>query len=199
MICGLALVLLLDASGSVPDSAWQAQVEAHADALADPAIGRAMANQGITVVTVIGYEDTPRVLVPWRIVDAPEDAEGVAREVMAVRRPGSGGTHTGRALAFALDHLERAPCVAERQVVDVVTDGSGDDPVRLDEARERATIQGVKVNALVVRTYPTDAEGWAREELVTPGGFVMTADSWQEVAWALRRKVASEVAGNAYR
>jgi uncharacterized protein YegL len=193
MICGLALVLMLDMSGSVNGEAWALQVEAHADALADPAIGRAMSQQGISAVSVIAYDDAPRVMVPWRIVDAPEDAATVAREVAAIQRPSNGATHTGRAIAFALDHLERAPCVADRQIVDVVTDGPGDDAHRLRDARERAITQDVRINVLTVNTYPTDAAGWAREELVTPGGFVMEAESWREFAWALRRKISSEV------
>jgi hypothetical protein len=193
MICGLALVLMLDASGSVPDTAWRMQVEAHADALDDPRIGRAMAGQGITAVTLVGYDDTPRVLVPWRIVDVAEDAAGVAREVMAVTRPGSGRTMTGAALAFAMEHVERAPCVPERIVVDVVTDGSGDDERRLEDARDEAIARGIRVNALVVNTYGAPAADWARQALVTPSGFVMEADGWQEVAAALRRKVTQEV------
>lgn len=193
MICGLALVLMLDASGSVNNEAWFLQVEAHADALADPAIGRAMSQQGITAVSVVGYDDTPRVLVPWRLVDVPEDAEGVAREVAAVRRPGEGRTMTGAAVSFALRHLDEAPCVPERAVIDVVTDGPGDDTHQLRGAREEALARDVRINALTVHTYETDAAGWAREELVTPGGFVMEAASWREFAWALRRKVSSEV------
>lgn len=194
MICGLALILLMDASGSVNQAAWQAQLEAHADALADPAIGRAMAGQGATAVTVIAFGDAPHVLVPWRVVDAAADAEGPAREVMAAQRPEHGGTHTGRALGFALDHLERAPCVPERAVIDIVTDGPNDDRARLAEARERAIAQDVRINALVINTYPAaDPVGWAREELITPGGFVVEADSWADVAAALRRKVTWEI------
>lgn len=193
MICGLALVLMLDMSGSVNGEAWALQVEAHADALADPAIGRAMSQQGVTVVTVIGYDDTPRVLVPWRVVDVDEDAATVAREVANISRPSNGSMHTGRAVSYALRHFDVAPCVAERQVIDVVTDGPGDDAHRLREAREEAIERDVRINALTVNTYPTDAAGWAREELVTPGGFVMEAESWREFAWALRRKISSEV------
>ncbi len=194
MICGLALILLMDASGSVDQRAWQAQLEAHADALADPAIGRAMAAQGVTAVSVIAFSERTHVLVPWRIVDTAEDAEGPAREVMAAQRPESAGTHTGRALAFALDHLEQAPCVPERAVIDVVTDGPSDDRARLEAARERAIDQDVRVNVLVVNTYPAaDPVGWARKHLMTPGGFVVEANNWADVAAALRRKVTWEI------
>ena len=80
MNCALALILLLDSSGSINGAAWQTMVEAHADALADERIAHAMASQGLTTVSVIVYDDTPRVVVPWRIVDVPEDAAAVARE-----------------------------------------------------------------------------------------------------------------------
>jgi hypothetical protein len=194
VICGLALVLLLDASGSVPTAAWQAQVEAHADALADPAIGHAMAQQGITAVAVVGFSDAPSVLVPWRLVDTQADAAGIAREVMAVRRPGDGSTYTAAALYFALDYLGRAPCEGERRVIDLVTDGEPDDNARIPEIRDALIEADVRINVLAVNTYGAPAAEWAREQVVTPGGFVMEADTWQEVAWALRRKLTAEVA-----
>jgi hypothetical protein len=100
---------------------------------------------------------------------------------------------TGAALAFAMEHVERAPCVPERTVIDVVTDGSGDDERRLEAARDEAIARGIRVNALVVNTYGAPAADWARQALVTPSGFVMEADGWQEVAAALRRKVTQEV------
>ena len=193
MICGLALVLLLDASASVPDHAWHAQVEAHADALADPAIGRAMAAQGTTAVAVIGFSDTPRVMVPWRVVDAPEDAAAVAREVMAARRPGNASTYTAAALGYALRYLDQAPCAGERRVIDLVTDGPSDDNSRIPAVRDALIDADVRLNVLAVNTYGAPVAAWAREEVVTPGGFVMEADAWQDVAWALRRKLAAEI------
>jgi Mg-chelatase subunit ChlD len=195
MWCALALVLLLDASGSVDARAWDMQVQAHADALADPAIGRAMQAGGLTAVSVVAFDTEARVMVPWRLVDLAQDARGVAREVAGIDRPGNGSTQTGAALAFALRHLWQAPCEPERQVVDIVTDGRGDDPARLAQAREAAIAAEVRVNVLTVETYPgAAAADWAREHLVTPGGFVMEAAGWAEFAAALRRKIASEVA-----
>jgi hypothetical protein len=196
MWCALALVLLLDASGSVDARAWDLQVQAHADALDDPAIARVMSAGGLTAVAVVGFDDAPRTLVPWRMVDVPADARRLAREVAAIERPGNGSTRTGAALAHALDLLARAPCEAERQVVDLVTDGPGDDRARLAAARDEAIARDVRVNVLTVDTYPgADAAGWARAEAVTPGGFVIEAEDWRDVSAALRRKVASEVAG----
>lgn len=195
MWCALALVLLLDASGSVTDAAWDLQVEAHADALADPAIARAMHAQGRTAVTVIGFAEAPRTLVPWRLVDDAADAARLAREVAGIERPGSGSTRTGAAVQHALRAIEAGPCDAERRIIDLVTDGPGDDAVRLSEAREAAIGADVRINVLVVETYATAAADWARAEAVTPGGFVMEAEGWPEFARALRRKIASEVAG----
>lgn len=194
MWCALALVLLLDASGSVTDSAWDLQVQAHADALADPVIARAMQQQGRTAVTVIGFAHQARTLVPWRLVANVEDAERLAREVAGIERPGTGSTMTGAAMQHALRAIEAGPCDAERKVIDLVTDGPGDDPVRLAEAREAAIGADVRINVLVVETYSNPAAEWARQDAVTPGGFVIEAEGWQDMARALRRKIASEVA-----
>jgi uncharacterized protein YegL len=191
--CALALILLLDSSGSINGAAWQTMVEAHADALADERIAHAMSAQGLTTVSVIVYDDTPRVVVPWRIVDVPEDAAAVAREVAGIRRPSNGSTQTGAALSFALRHFDAAPCEGERRVVDLVTDGPADDERRVAEAREAMIEADVRLNVLAVQTYGVDAAAWAREFAVTPGGFVMETPSWQEFAHALRRKLTWEI------
>lgn len=196
MWCALALVLLLDSSGSVDARAWDLQVQAHADALADPRIAELMARQGLTAVSVVAYNDTPDVLVPWRLVDRAEDAAALAREVAGVQRPGAGSTQTGRALAFALRHLDAAPCEGERRIIDLVTDGPGDDAARMRQVREDAIEADVRINVLAVHERPgAGAAEWARAEAVTPGGFVMEADGWAEFAAALRRKIAFEVSG----
>lgn len=194
MWCTLALVLLIDASGSVPAPAWQALVDAHADALADDRIAATMSAGGLTAITVVGYSDTPHVLVPWRIVDGPEDTARLAREVAAIQRPGDTSTQTGLALRFAGQHMQAAPCAADRQVVDLVTDGPGDDEQRTAEARAELIAADVRVNVLAISTYGADATGWAREHAVTPGGFVMEAAGWPDVAHALRRKIVREIA-----
>jgi uncharacterized protein YegL len=193
MNCALALVLLLDASGSVNGPAWDLMVEAHADALADERIAHAMSSQGLTAVSVISFDDTARVVVPWRIVDVPEDAAAVAREVAGIRRPSNGSTQTGAALAFALRHFDAAPCEGERRVVDLVTDGPADDERRVAAARDAMIEADVRLNVLAVQTYGVDAAAWAREFAVTPGGFVMETPSWQEFAHALRRKLTWEI------
>jgi hypothetical protein len=196
MLCALALVLLLDASGSVPDRAWDMQVQAHADALADPAIGRIIARDAPVAVMVVGFDDTPRTLVSWRLLEGPGDALALAHQVAGARRPGNGMTATGRALAFALEELRRAPCVADRQVIDLVTDGPGDDAAVLARARAEAEARDVRVNALAVETYPGgDPATWLRHQVVTAGGFVMQADGWADVAAALRRKITWEISG----
>jgi hypothetical protein len=200
MWCALALVLLLDASGSVDDRAWDLQVQAHADALADPRIGALMERQGLTAVMVIGYDDVPDVLVPWRMVEKAEDAAAIAREVAGVRRPGEGSTQTGRAVAFAFQQMNAAPCEADRRIIDLVTDGQGDDAARLAQAREQAIEQDIRINVLAVQTQlgRGDAAGWAREHVATPGGFVLEAEGWRQFARALQRKIAFEVSGVAH-
>jgi hypothetical protein len=196
MWCALALVLMLDSSGSVPDPAWEMQVQAHASALADPAIGRVVEASGPVAVMVMGYDDAPRALVGWHMLDSAAAAAAFARQVAAVQRPGNGMTHTGAALAFALHEFRRAPCQPDRLVVDLVTDGPGDDAAALAAARAEAEALEVRINGLAVITYPgIDALGWLRSEVATPGGFVVAADGWEDVARALRRKLSAEIAG----
>lgn len=190
--CALALALLLDASGSIGDRSWELQVQGHADALADERIQRVATQQGTVAVMVMGFSDNAQVLVPWTLVRSPEEMMEFARRVAGIQRPFSGGTHTGLAVQRSLEELDRVPCNAEREVIDVVTDGRPDDGIGLQMARASAIERGVTINVLAVEGTGDSNGEWARE-IATPFGFVLEAPTWAEFARAFRRKLVMEL------
>jgi hypothetical protein len=192
--CAVALVLLLDASGSIMPDDWAAQRDHTAAALEDSAVVRAIQREGEVAITVMAFDVRGHRMVPWRVVSTPESVASLAREVRAARRPGNGATEIGQAVLDAMTALDAAPCVAEREVIDLSTDGEADAETA-QAAREAATVRGVTINAIAVGP-PTAAE-WLREHAVTPSGFVMEAGSWGDYPAMLRRKLVLELAGNA--
>lgn len=187
MFCLVALVLLLDASGSIRDPDWETQVFGHAAALEAPQLTRA----GPLAVTALAFSDGTTPLLTWRVLRTSEDAARAAQELRQAVRPYPGGTNIGGALQAGLRALEQAPCEPDQEVLDLVTDGeAAEEPTQL--ARDAAVERGTRINALGVGS--PDAATWLREHAVTPGGFVLQVNTWEQFSDAIRRKVTSEVA-----
>lgn len=190
--CALALVLLLDASGSISDAQWAEQRDATAEAVESPAIVHLIQQQGAVALTAIAFDITARDLVGWRVLAGPAEARAFAAALRAAGRPLRGGTDLRAALLAGHAAHAEAPCAAERQVVDVSTDGIDHQPLVTAAARNVLAAEGVVVNVLAVG--PEARPDWLREHVMTPGGFVIEA-RWQDYAAAIRRKLTWEVAG----
>jgi len=190
--CAVALVLLLDASGSINAGDWQHQLHGTAEAMADPATTRLIEAGGPVAVTALAFDFGARELVPWRILSTAHDARRFARALRDADRGGAGGTDIGLALLRGMEALEAAPCVAEREVIDLATDGEGE-ARSTAAARDQAVAAGVTVNAIVVGGEP--AADWLRAHAQTPGGFTLRAPRWDDFTAAMRRKLTWEISG----
>jgi hypothetical protein len=191
MMCTVALVLLLDASGSIAAPDWQAQLGGTADALEHPAVVRLIeAGEGVAV-TAIAFDFNTRELLPWRVLRGERDAVAYAAQLRMADRGGAGGTDIAGALRAGLAALDAAPCGADEAVIDLATDGEADS-VTTRQARDAAIVAGVRINAIGVGA--ESASGWLREHAITPGGFAIAVSGWGDFAAAMRRKLSLEVA-----
>jgi len=222
--CAVALVLLLDASGSVSSEDWRMQADGTAEAIADDAVVRIIERQGSVAMTAIAFSDITRPLVPWRIVSGAAEAHAFAQALREAPRVLYGGTRIGEAITDALAAFDEAPCQAEQEVVDISSDGDAD-PGPTARARDAAAERGVRVNAIGIGRHPggngsgggaaldvpgggaavnapggaaVNAPGtpadWLRENAITVGGFALSANDWGDFARAMRRKLAMELA-----
>lgn len=192
--CAVALVLLLDASGSVTPADWQMQVQGTADGIADAGVIRIIERQGAVAMTAIAFSDRTFAMVPWRIITGAAQAEAFAQALRAAPRALNGGTRIGQAIEDAVLAFETAPCVAEQEVIDIASDGEAD-PGPTIRARDDAAQRGVRVNAIGIGRLPggTPAD-WLRDNAVTMGGFALSAADWGDFARAMRRKLQMELA-----
>lgn len=193
----VCIVLLLDASRSLTAEQWAGTVEAHARALESPRVAQVAEAEGVAVAAAAFAEDV-HDLAPWRVLRSGADARAFAAEMRATvslrHAWGISGTATGEAVFRALAMLDEAP-PCERRVIDLVTDGDANAGRMPADARDEAEASGVQINAVVLRTQFPDAAEWAREELVTAGGFVLEATTWDAWTRAIERKLVMEVAG----
>jgi hypothetical protein len=197
-ICAVALVLLLDASGSVSATDWRTQVLGTADGIADEAVTRIIERHaeagGAVAMTAIAFSDMTVPMVPWRLVRNAAEAGAFAQALRDAPRALYGGTRIGEAIEDAVLALDTAPCEAEQEVIDIASDGDAD-PGPAMRARDAAAARGVRVNALGIGTLPdgTPAD-WLRDHAVTMGGFALSAGDWGDFARAMRRKLQMELA-----
>lgn len=154
----------------------------------DPSVHRAIYNQRGICLAYIEFHNTHEVVVGWQIVETPEDAAVFAGLVAGSGRIGSGSTNVYGGVVGAVSYFAHSPCRGER-VIDVSGDGehnTGGEPPLLDE--------DIRVNALPILTDEPFLAEWYKQHIAKTG-FVMPVESFDDFPYALKRKLAQEIAG----
>jgi hypothetical protein len=203
-----ALVLVVDASGSIVGREFALQKEGIAEAVTDPEVMSAIlggAWQRIAVAYVEwGSPRRPQTVVDWMIVEDEASAAAFAKAVLDAPRSAQSYNAIGDGIDHAAALLAQCPCQPSRRVIDV----SGDNPDNLSVrpapvARDDAVAQGITINALAILEgdpigpsgKPLLVENYESEVIGGPGAFVMPAESRKDFARALRQKMVLEIAG----
>ena len=123
----LALVLAVDASGSVDDGEFALQLAGIAAGFRDPVFRQAMKSgpEGRIAVMLLVWADHqyPKDRTRWFTLALAEDAEAFARLVETFPRYQNGATGIGEGIAAALRAIDSSGFKARRKVVDVSGDG----------------------------------------------------------------------------
>ncbi|MBY6121740.1 DUF1194 domain-containing protein [Mameliella alba] len=202
----LELVLLAAASGSIDQREIQFQRQGYAEAITDPEVLTAIANTayGHIAVTYVEWAANQAVVADWTLIDGPESAAGFAAELMGKPRQAYGRNAIGAALDEALRLMDSNEFDGWRRVIDFSGDSvnSYSGPP-IAEARERVLAAGVTINALPILRPgdPGRAHGglealYSERIIGGPGAFVVTAESRESFAEAVKRKLILEISGS---
>ena len=205
----LELALAVDVSGSIDDEEAQLQRDGYVAAFRDPAVIRAIEQGMLGRIAVAYYEwagfDRVRVIVDWTLIDDAKSAHAFAALLTlepprTVRR-----TSISSAIDFAVPFFERNDFDGTRRVVDVSGDGANNSGDLVTHARDRAVAAGATVNGLPIINGRPGPFGWPPIENLDlyyrdcviggPGAFLVVANSFEEFAEAVRRKLILEIAG----
>jgi hypothetical protein len=191
----LALVLLVDVSGSVSAERYALQHQGMAQAFLDPHVTHVLANQeGGMAITVIEWSDRRQTVIPWRMIRTADDVSAVAETLSGTQRSMTGSTAMGEAISEGLAAFDNAPCQPVRKVIDVSGDGRNNDGrIAPDDMRPRAKSKGVTINGLPILGEEADVADYYRGHVVTEDGFVIEAKSFDDLAVAIRYKLMMEV------
>lgn len=194
LACAMALVFLLDGSSSVGPAAWEMQTGGTADALQHEIIAHAIDNMedGIAV-TVISFGSFQDVRIPWTHIKSPEERIVFLNRLRETTRGDiGGGTRLPEAMQKTLDHLEETPCQTEIKTVDLSTDGIVGEEAKITSLRDTYVMKNIRLNALGFGTF-TGLDNFLNEIIKTPNGFSLVAETKEDYALAIRRKIIMEI------
>ena len=199
----LALVLAVDASGSIDTEEFSLQLNGIANAFRQREVIAAIQSGRAGAIDVVlllwGGEITETISSGWYRVSTEREAEAFAARVSVLRRRAYGTTAVGNGIMAALTLLSEVPQRAGRRCIDVSGDGRetmlrGRRPgISPTEARFSAESSQVTINALAIQNEETDLREWYRLNIVTDDGFVMAIDRVEAFGTAIQSKLIREI------
>lgn len=204
----VALVLTVDASGSIDPEEFQLQKQGIAGAVTDPevlATIRSGRNGRIAIAYVEwGAPGGAQMVVDWMLVNDEATAASFGNAVLQAPRSAQSYNAIGDAIDLALRLFDACPCQPTRRIIDV----SGDNPDNRSNhpaplARDAAVARGVTINALAILNddrlgpggRPWLVEIYERTIIGGFGAFALAANSRADFARALREKMVLEISG----
>jgi hypothetical protein len=198
----MALVLAIDASGSIDDAEFTLQRIGYARALTDPSVLQAIASAGSVEIAALIWGDSamPNQVIPWQRIGNAEDAARLATAIVTAPRLTSGDTDIGNGLEGALDLLDLPRRCTARALVNLSGDGRAT-PVShrnrslpLEVVRAQAASLGVTINALAILNDEPALDRYYRDTVITgPSAFLMTVSDFDSFGDGIRRKLVREI------
>lgn len=202
---GLELVLLADASGSIDAQELAFQRQGYAEAMTNPLVLDAIENSiyGSIAVTYVEWATNTAQVVDWMIIDGAASAQTFADALDGAPRQAFGRNAIGGALLEGKRLIEANDIAAPRAVIDFSGDSIGNSSgPAISTARDEVLAAGITINALpILRPEDGRRAGRNLEQEYTdriiggPGAFMVTAESRETFADAVRRKLFLEIAG----
>jgi hypothetical protein len=208
----LELVLAVDLSRSMDPGEQELQKQGYVAALTHPEVIAAIRAGflGRIAVTYIewGGPYSQEIIAPWTVIDGEDSAVALAQRIAAQPFSYLHGTSISGALSFASGLFEGNGFRSTRQVIDVSGDGPNNMGAPVLEARRAVVERGITINGLPIMIHADILGGYSIRELDIyyedcviggPGAFLVTVESIDRIAEAIRRKLVLEIAGGAAR
>ena len=197
----LALVLAVDASGSVNQTRFDLQKHGYAEAFRSKEVIEAIAAGADHAIAVAMVQWTGPSLhvqvIDWTRVSDAASAQALAGAIDASgRRLYGGGTSLSGAIDTGAAMLAASPFRAAREVIDISGDGSNNAGRPAETARDEAVKQGITINGLPITWIEPGLDAYYRSSVIGgPGAFVISIDSYDNFADAILHKLVTEISG----
>jgi uncharacterized protein DUF1194 len=203
------LVLAVDVSYSMDPEEQQLQREGYIAAITSREFMQALRG-GINAKVALTYFEwagpyDQKIIVPWRLIDGPETADGVANEIARAPYRRASRTSISSALQFAKPLFDASGYNGLRRVIDVSGDGANNSGPLVTLVRDDVLADGVTINGLPImvkrpNTFTMDIENLDiyYEDCVIggPAAFIIPIHNRDQFKEAIRTKLVLEVAGH---
>ncbi len=203
----LELVLAVDISRSMDFDELALQRAGYVEAFRHPEVIAAIGSglTGRIAVTYLEWAGAATQIhrVPWTLVDGRDSAHALADAIAAAPLSRERGTSISGGLAMAAGLLAASPFAGMREVIDVSGDGPNNVGPPVLQARQAVLERGVTINGLPIMLRPGggffnlhDLDVYYEHCVIGgPAAFLVTVESPERFAVAIRRKLVLEIAG----
>lgn len=201
----LELVLLADASGSISQTEIDFQRQGYAEAIVHPEVLEAISTTltGSIAVTYVEWAANQAVVVDWTIIDGEGPAREFADMLLDQPRVAYGRNAIGAAMLEGKRLIEENGIDALRRVIDFSGDSASSftgppiEPSRAEVLAANITINGLPILCEQCHSSTSgDLVQLYYDRIIGgPGAFVVPAESREQFAQAVRRKLVLEIAG----
>jgi hypothetical protein len=145
-----------------------------------------------------------QIIVPWRVIDGPESADGFAADIGRARYTRASRTSISSALLFALPLFEGSGYRGIRRVIDVSGDGVNNNGPLVTTTRDEVLAKGITINGLPIMLKRPNVSTMDIGELDVyyedcviggPAAFVIPIKERSQFKEAIRTKLVLEIAG----
>ena len=148
------LVLAVDVSYSMDPDEQQLQREGYMAAITSTEFMQALRHgmHGRIAVTYFEWAGIhhQQIIVPWRLIDGPESADGFAADIARARYTRASRTSISGALLFGMPLFEGSGYRGLRRVIDVSGDGPNNAGVPVTGIRDELIADGIVINGLPI-------------------------------------------------
>ena len=148
------LVLAVDVSYSMDPEEQELQREGYIAAITSPEFMGAL-RQGMHAKVAMTYFEWAgshhtQVIVPWRLIDNPETADGFAADIARAKYTRASRTSVSTALLFGASLFDSSGFRGMRRVIDVSGDGVNNNGPPVTVARDEVLAKGITINGLPI-------------------------------------------------
>ena len=202
------LVIAVDVSYSMDPEEQALQREGYILALKSREFLQALRKGAHAKIAVTYFEwagtHHNQIIVPWRVIDGPESADGFAAEIERAPYTRASRTSISGALMFAKPLFDASGYRGIRRIIDVSGDGVNNNGPLLVPVRDDVVASGITINGLPIMlkrpsmsTMDIDDLDIYYEDCVIggPGAFVVPIKEREKFIEATRTKLVLEIAG----
>jgi hypothetical protein len=203
------LVLAVDVSYSMDPDEQALQREGYITGITSSEFLQAL-QQGANGKVAITYFEwagpfDQKIIVPWRLIDGPDSAAAVAREIASAPYRSASRTSISGALGFAKPLFDASGYRGIRRVIDVSGDGANNSGPLLTPVRDDVLAAGMTINGLPIMLKRPNLGSIDIENLDVyyedcviggPAAFVIPIQERNQFKVATRTKLVLEVAGH---